>query len=132
MDQRGKTPGKKPAVHVGFVVDKVAPGQVFSPSTSVFPCQFHSTVAPLLGKMKKTNLLSLHLHHKSCTISLKAAMRPQLLLRGFSPQKENPMLSTFNYPFYHISPSFLYMFSSSFHSIAVSKRRNSFYAGVHI
>jgi hypothetical protein len=25
----------------------------FSPSTSVFPCQFHSTGAPLLGKMKK-------------------------------------------------------------------------------
>jgi hypothetical protein len=27
-----------------------------SPSTSVFPCQFHSTGAPLHGKMKKTNL----------------------------------------------------------------------------
>jgi hypothetical protein len=25
----------------------------FSLSTSVFPCQFHSTGAPLLGKMKK-------------------------------------------------------------------------------
>jgi hypothetical protein len=35
-----------------FGVDKVALGQVF-------PCQFHSTVAPLLGKKKKTN----HLHH---------------------------------------------------------------------
>jgi hypothetical protein len=28
-------------------------GSGFSPSTSVFPCQFHSTGAPLLGKMKK-------------------------------------------------------------------------------
>jgi hypothetical protein len=37
---------------MGFVVDKVALGQVFFPSTSVFPCQFHSTGAPLLGKMK--------------------------------------------------------------------------------
>jgi hypothetical protein len=28
--------------------------------TSVFPCQFHSTGAPLLGKMKKTD----HLYHR--------------------------------------------------------------------
>jgi hypothetical protein len=48
------------SVHVGVVVDKVALGQVFPPSTSVFPCQFHSTGAPLLGKMEKTNHLSLH------------------------------------------------------------------------
>jgi hypothetical protein len=42
--------------HVGFVVDKVALGQVFPPpSTSVFPYQFHSTGAPLLGKRKKEN-----------------------------------------------------------------------------
>jgi hypothetical protein len=35
----------------------------FFPSTSVFPCQFHSTGATLLGKMKKTHHLSLHFHH---------------------------------------------------------------------
>jgi hypothetical protein len=35
-------------------------GTSFSPSTSVFPCQFHSTDAPLQGKTKKTN----HLHHR--------------------------------------------------------------------
>jgi hypothetical protein len=51
-------------------------GTRFPPSTSVFPCQFHSTGAPLLGKIKKTDHLSLHLHHKVCTISLKAAVRP--------------------------------------------------------
>jgi hypothetical protein len=28
-------------------------GTGFSPSTSVFPCQFNSTGAPLLGKIKK-------------------------------------------------------------------------------
>jgi hypothetical protein len=49
-----RRPGFDPgSVHVGFVVNKVALGQVFSPSTSVFPCQFHSTGAPLLGKGQK-------------------------------------------------------------------------------
>jgi hypothetical protein len=38
---------------VGFVVDKVALGQVFTPTTSVLPSQFHSTCAPLHGKFKK-------------------------------------------------------------------------------
>ena len=33
-------------VHVGFVVDEVALGQVPSPSTSVFACQYRSTSAP--------------------------------------------------------------------------------------
>jgi hypothetical protein len=32
-------------IHVGFVVDKLTLGQVFLPSSSVFPCQYHSTVA---------------------------------------------------------------------------------------
>jgi hypothetical protein len=37
--------GTRP-IHFGFVVDEVALGQVFSPSTSVFPCRPHSTNAP--------------------------------------------------------------------------------------
>jgi hypothetical protein len=54
------TPRNIPDIHVGFVVDKVALGQFFSPSTSVFPCQFHSTCVPLHGKRKKkTN----HFHY---------------------------------------------------------------------
>jgi hypothetical protein len=48
------------SVDVGFVVDKVALGQVFLPSTSVFPCQFHSTGAPLKWKSRKKPH---HLHH---------------------------------------------------------------------
>jgi hypothetical protein len=49
-----RRPGFDPgSVHVGFVVDKVALGQVFSLSSSVFPCQFHSTGAPLLEKGQK-------------------------------------------------------------------------------
>jgi hypothetical protein len=35
-------------------------GTGFSWNTSVFPCQFHSTGAPLHGKAKKIN----HLHHR--------------------------------------------------------------------
>jgi hypothetical protein len=34
----------------------------FSPNTSVFFCQFHSTIVPLLGKMK--NLIIFNLHHR--------------------------------------------------------------------
>jgi hypothetical protein len=33
------------SIHVGFVVDKVALGQVFLRVLRFFPCQYHSTVA---------------------------------------------------------------------------------------
>jgi hypothetical protein len=39
-------------------------GTGFPPSTSFFPCQFHATVAPILGKMKKTDHLSVLLPHR--------------------------------------------------------------------
>jgi hypothetical protein len=42
-------------------------GTGFSPRTSVFACQFHSTGAPLLGKTKKTN----HLHHRVAQYALR-------------------------------------------------------------
>jgi hypothetical protein len=48
---------------VGFVVDKVALGQVF-PEYFSFSYEFHSTGIQLFGKMKKTDHLSLHLHHR--------------------------------------------------------------------
>jgi hypothetical protein len=66
-----RRPGFNPgSVHVGFVVDKVALGQVFPPSTSVFPCQFHSTDAPLLVKMNK-KLIIFHLRHRVAQEALR-------------------------------------------------------------
>jgi hypothetical protein len=62
---------------MGFMVCKVALGQVFPPSASVFPCQFHATVAPLLGKTKKNKLIffitGLHNKPQGCGASVASA-----------------------------------------------------------
>jgi hypothetical protein len=73
---------------VGFVVDKVALGQVSSPSSSVFPCQFLSTGAPLLGKGQKIIIIFIFiigLHNKppGCSASVASAAGP-------SPLKKSP------------------------------------------
>jgi hypothetical protein len=62
-------------------VDKVALGEVFSPSTSVFPCKFHSTGAPLLGKGQKitiivTFIVGLHNKPHGCGASVASAAGP--------------------------------------------------------
>jgi hypothetical protein len=56
-------------------------GTGFSPSTSVFPCQFHFTGAPLHGKMKKKRIIFLFitgLHNKplGCGESIASAAGP--------------------------------------------------------
>jgi hypothetical protein len=64
-------------VHVGFVVHKVALGQVAPPSILVLPCQFHSTGAPLLGKTKNIILITgLHNKPQSCGASVASAAGP--------------------------------------------------------
>jgi hypothetical protein len=50
---------------VGFVVDKVALGQVFPRIFRFFSCQFYSTGGPLQGKTKKELIIFITgLHNK--------------------------------------------------------------------
>jgi hypothetical protein len=73
---------------VGFVVDKVALGQVSSPSSSVFPCQFLSTGATLLGKGQKIIIIfifiiGLHNKPRGCSASVASAAGPFTTKRKF-------------------------------------------------
>jgi hypothetical protein len=58
-------------------------GTGFSPSPAVFPCQFHSTGAPLLGKGQKIIMLiivifitGLHKNPHGCSASVASAAGP--------------------------------------------------------
>jgi hypothetical protein len=80
-----RRPGFDPgSVHVEFVVDKVALGQVSPPSTSVFPCNFHSTGAPLQRKPEKITIFNTGLQNKpqGCGASAASAASP-------SPQRKD-------------------------------------------
>jgi hypothetical protein len=71
-------PGFNPgSVHVGFVVGKVALGQVFLRVLRFFLCQFHSPGAPLKWKSRQNLIIFLMgLHNKH-------------LLRGASTTKKS-------------------------------------------
>jgi hypothetical protein len=61
-------------------------GTGFSPSTSVFPCLFHSIGAPLHEKKKKLIMFITGLHNKpqGCGASVASAAGPFTTKRNFS------------------------------------------------
>jgi hypothetical protein len=97
-------PTRKPgfdfdSVQVEFVVDKVALGQGFPPSTSVLPCQFHSTLLHYLEKRKRLIIFGTGLHNKPlrCGASVASAAAP------FTTKKRAPFLY-FQHERFNISP----------------------------
>jgi hypothetical protein len=68
------------SVHVGFVVEKVALRQIFPQSTSVFPCQFHSTSSPLIWKSRKNFIIFITGLHKSLKASAAGPLTKKKLL----------------------------------------------------
>jgi hypothetical protein len=83
-------------------------GTGFSPSTSVFPCQFHSTGDPLLGKMKK-KLITFHLHHRVAQEVLRLRCVPSFCC-GALLHKKKHILTLLNKGFYRLIMSIIWKF----------------------
>jgi hypothetical protein len=60
----GLSPRRLGSVHVGFVVNNVALGQVFPRVLQLSRVNFILPMLNYLEKLKKTDLLSFHLHHR--------------------------------------------------------------------
>jgi hypothetical protein len=76
-------------------------GTGFSPSTSVFPCQFRSTGAPLLGKGQKIIIIiivifvtGLHKKHQGCGASAVSAAGPFTTIPRISNMQSKRSRST--------------------------------------
>jgi hypothetical protein len=81
MDQREKTPDRKKnpgSVHVRFVLDKVALGQVFPRVLRFFPVNFIPPVLHYKEKRKKLIIFITGLHKKPqcCGASIASAAGP--------------------------------------------------------
>jgi hypothetical protein len=86
----------------------------FSPSTSVFPYQFHSTSAPLHGKTKTLMIFITGLHNKpqGCSASVTSAVGPIITKKKIKQRKVPTNMR---------NPSNTYQISTASHTVATKR-----------